>query len=732
MIKKLNINFVNCYGIRKFAHEFSFEKGHVHLLYAPNGTMKTSFAKTMKYLSGQEKNEPCDLLHRENKSNSILQADGNEIPKENIFVFNGDDELNSSNAFVNFLASHELKVQYDGIYQKLATDKDALITKLKDISKSSNCEEELLQTFSSKDHNSIFSILENIYGNVKNNTIEYNFRYNDVFDKKGAVKTFLDTHKSHLQEYIKNYERLVRESKLYRSVDKFTFGTYQASQLLQYVSDGIFFGVNHKIILQDGEEITSRQQLQEIIKKEQDRILSDASLKKSFDEITKDIDKNADLRGFKNVIETHPNWIPEIINYEEFQEKVWYGYLSNIEAKTLLDKYIKTYNENKSDLQTILEEANKEQKRWIDIINLYNSRFHVPIKVSIINQQDIILKQESAKLQFSYVETDSCIEKEKKDLDEILSKGEKRAFTILQFLFEVEARKNIGHDSILVLDDISDSFDYQNKYAIIEYLKDLAEKCNNVFYMLILTHNYDFYRTVCSRLQLDANNSWMVERTEEGELSIKSRLYRGNIYSKRFIGHDDDDKIFVSMIPFVRNLVEYTKGEKSDEYMTLTKCLHLKSDSNTVTITDIINIMKNYTQGKGMKRPESPEKVIEFILSTADGIAQEQSPDSILIENKIVLSIAIRILAEKYLYKKLIEAGKTQNQLYEVHGNQTGKWSGWYKELPQNDENSYIIERVNIMTPETIHINSFMFEPLIDMSIHHLLKLYKDCKDKLR
>ena len=27
-----------------------------------------------------------------------------------------------------------------------------------------------------------------------------------------------------------------------------------------------------------------------------------------------------------------------------------------------------------------------------------------------------------------------------------------------------------------------------------------------------------------------------------------------------------------------------------------------------------------------------------------------------------------------------------------------------------------------------IHINSFMFEPLIDMSIYHLISLYKDCK----
>lgn len=33
------------------------------------------------------------------------------------------------------------------------------------------------------------------------------------------------------------------------------------------------------------------------------------------------------------------------------------------------------------------------------------------------------------------------------------------------------------------------------------------------------------------------------------------------------------------------------------------------------------------------------------------------------------------------------------------------------------------------MTPECIHINSFMYEPLIDMSIRHLVKLYEDVND---
>ena len=39
------------------------------------------------------------------------------------------------------------------------------------------------------------------------------------------------------------------------------------------------------------------------------------------------------------------------------------------------------------------------------------------------------------------------------------------------------------------------------------------------------------------------------------------------------------------------------------------------------------------------------------------------------------------------------------------------------------------MNRINLMTPENIHINAFMYEPLIDMSIHHIVNLYKEVSD---
>ena len=36
------------------------------------------------------------------------------------------------------------------------------------------------------------------------------------------------------------------------------------------------------------------------------------------------------------------------------------------------------------------------------------------------------------------------------------------------------------------------------------------------------------------------------------------------------------------------------------------------------------------------------------------------------------------------------------------------------------------IQRVILMTPENIHLNSFMYEPILDMCDEHLRKLYRD------
>lgn len=59
----LHIEMTNCFGIKQLMQDFNYSGKFTHLIYAPNGTMKTSFAKTMRFVSKQSKTRPCDLLY---------------------------------------------------------------------------------------------------------------------------------------------------------------------------------------------------------------------------------------------------------------------------------------------------------------------------------------------------------------------------------------------------------------------------------------------------------------------------------------------------------------------------------------------------------------------------------------------------------------------------------------------------------------------------------------------
>ena len=50
------------------------------------------------------------------------------------------------------------------------------------------------------------------------------------------------------------------------------------------------------------------------------------------------------------------------------------------------------------------------------------------------------------------------------------------------------------------------------------------------------------------------------------------------------------------------------------------------------------------------------------------------------------------------------------------------------KEFSAEIDTAAVLDRVALMTPENIHLNSFMYEPIIDMGEDHLRELYGDVK----
>lgn len=112
---------------------------------------------------------------------------------------------------------------------------------------------------------------------------------------------------------------------------------------------------------------------------------------------------------------------------------------------------------------------------------------------------------------------------------------------------------------------------------------------------------------------------------------------------------------------------------------------------------------------------------MDIIKEQITEIKNSANSDSIVLEDKIILSIGIRLQAEKYMWSQV-------SNKEAISGSQTGKLFQRYKnEFEQDQEHAEAIKRlesVNIMTPENIHLNSFMYEPILDMGIDELKNLY--------
>ena len=69
---------------------------------------------------------------------------------------------------------------------------------------------------------------------------------------------------------------------------------------------------------------------------------------------------------------------------------------------------------------------------------------------------------------------------------------------------------------------------------------------------------------------------------------------------------------------------------------------------------------------------------------------------------------------------------RSKMSLENMHKNAyKSKLLGKYKELCQNQtDNILLMNKVSLLSSENIHINSFKFEPIIDMSIKSLVDLF--------
>lgn len=710
----LEVNLENCFGINKLKHSFCFIKSNTIVVYASNGIMKTSFANTFQELSKGK--TPRDRLFGKVTSCSI-KADSNEIDVKDILVIKSFESINTTESQSKLLVDEQSKEEYDSIFRGLVELKDKIIVDLN--RKSGIPKKEIEQTLLNDfDKKNIFDLFKDIYQQDLADNYS-SLKYNELFN--GDVIEFLTKPdvKNKIEEYFKTYNDLVKNSTVFKTG---IFNPGRADTVAQTLSKEGYFHANHKVLF-DGDEhpIIDDKQLESRLLEEKKAIIENENLLK----IEKEIKKVA-VKQFRELIEKNPLIVSEYNDIKSFRRKVWISYFSTIIF--FLTEIVESYNTGSKRLSEIEQTAKNQETEWDKIVKKFNERFFVPFKATITNKDSSILGKSAPNIAFQFQNKNGepkTFNSDELNREDILSQGEKRAMYLMNVLFNIEAKRRENAETLLIIDDIADSFDYKNKYAIIQYLSDIHK--DNSFKQIILTHNYDFYRTIQSRL-LDGTNkrdcSFMALKNDD-EITL---IETGHNYQSEPFNHWkkklDTPLMFLASIPFVRNLIEFKDEDSSADFILLTSLLHIKSDTDTITVAQLKTVYEKVITSNGLEKYNQTDTVKSILEAETNKIVSNPIVQGINLEEKIVLSIAIRLRAEEYMFSKVSD--KTPFNKY-----QTGKLFERFKNEFQGtlDEEINKLDEVNLITPENIHLNSFMFEPIIDLSTDHLVRLYNDLEN---
>lgn len=723
---KLGVDLENCYGINKLVQEFDLAKidgnNGVCSLYAANGTLKTSLAKTLKDV--EEGNLSKDIIFPERETKRTITLDDRPITAAQIMVVNSYDESYSSRQVSTLLVNETLKQEYDEALKEVDDKRSLLIKELaKTSGKQNKAIPELICEAFDRPEKELLDLLAELHNqDVEDFTSLAVFKYGDLFNPNVLKLASTEGFDQELTDYVETYEKLISESAILSK----NFNHQKAGTVSKSLSDTGFFDASHSVnLLTNGkkEEVTSKDRLNEILQDEQNKVFQNPDLKEKFSKVDKKL-TTKETQAFRDFISEHQVLLPEYKDIKSFKKKLVTGYLQS--HKSAWDDLESTYQSNQAIVKDIVSQAKQQETIWKNVVDIFNKRFSVPFTLRVDNQDDVILNDAVPSIDFDFDDGRGGKQKVKHEtLLDTLSQGEKRALYILNILFEIEVRKNTGAPILIVIDDIADSFDYQNKYAIVEYLRDISQVPH--FYLLILTHNFDFHRIIGGRIIGSKNSIARARRLLATKTStvitLNAEKYQNDVFNAWKAQMHQNEFYMLASIPFVRNLSEYC-GHRA-QYETLTSLLHLKPDSKNITVHDLQEVYRVVLADKStLNLPNGASGVIDRIFRKSDELsnAGHESPE---LEFKVIVAMAIRLKAEEFMIAQIND----QTFVDGIESNQTRELFDKYVAL-FSDQTATIrlLDQVNLMTPENIHLNSFMYEPILDMSAHRLYILYNEVK----
>lgn len=720
---QLKIGLVNCYGIQSLNHEFDFgigtnpakPKAKAYAVYAPNGLMKSSFAKTFDALS---KGEVPKEERYNRPSTCVVESDEVAIPREAIYVLKAEIDISAdSPAITDILVNPENKAKYDDLLVSLDKLKNKLTSSLQKASKikKGDIEKTILNDWGETDFPTCLSKIRTMV--VEDDLSPY--EYATIFDPKVAEVIKSKEFITKASEFSERYQELFNNvGTIYQ---KGVFNPAKADASFSTLDKQGFFAGGHRIHLRGEATSIDKAELDKKLQEIHASIDGDDSLKT----LRAGLAKNAQTQALTDLIESLSSTQVEFFleklkqeNQEQFRNELWVYYVQNSADATA---YLDSYATSKDEIKSIEAAAAQAAPRWIKAVELFNDRFiDMPFTLSVANQTQAALGKENAKLKFTFKDGADTVEWSRSETIRTLSQGEKRALYLLNFIFEVEARKLADQETLFIIDDVADSFDYKNKHAIVQYLEDLSK--TESFHQIILTHNFDFFRTLCFAF-VPYERCLMANRESNSIGLTKAEGVKNYFIGKWKNNVASNDCILCATIPFTRNLIEYTKGEQDADYVKLTSLLHWKDDTEQITVGNYLDI---YNRLFGTVHDTNNTQSVKTLLFTkAEEICAQNIHDGLNLEDKVLLSMAIRLQAEILCANKLRTLKNDANYWCQSN-NQFGSLMKELVSLAPSAPEMRTLEKVSITVSSNIHLNSFMYEPILDLTVEHLVNLYQE------
>lgn len=690
----------NAFGIKKLRVNIDSDKRMFQeLIYSRNGTFKTSFSKTLYEINnGSPENIIDRLTNDKSIFNVYILKDNKKISdlQNKFIIFSREIYERESRLIKDYNKEIEILTvdKKDSEYLETLLTEDTLEIRLEIdnyLKGTGQSFEEILDIFTNNNDgylDRVIHLLTLIMESESKDISEINIK--KIFQK---AYDMIDDDK--FQEKVNNYIDVLKNKMNAELFDEY----FNESNCLSFVSSidksKFLNKEKNRGININGENYYDTDTIRRIFQDEINKISSDPDVIEQSKELSKTIGNSKEAENLKNSIQENPLLIKQL---SIGRKNILLSYLKD--SNINFEHWLNVVKNTKNELNELLKIAVNKKTNFEKAIEIYRNRFNPSFEIEIVNREESLLGLEVPSIVFHH-KRNKKLEIDETKLSNILSSGEKTTLNILKFIVGYETNKN--NEIFIILDDIVETFDYSNRYAFIEYINDLAKLDIPI---IVLTHNFEFYNSVGKRIKklrrsvAISNDDGVVDIQINNKINknMEQILVCNNIYD------------FFAAIPYLRE----AKTILYEDTACLDSCLHYKAFTKQLKLGDILSLF--------------PKKCIENLSVNSNSLYIEELKiislklsnfDNFDIVKKTVLALACRVIIEEKIIGnnfKLID-GVSTNQTSYILDNYGNKL---------NDEVRKCLEKVQLSTPDFIHGNTFMFEPLIDIDGSYLESLYND------